>query len=126
MHLAIAGEKAIGPNQASRVEDMPGIAVIALEKAAGLDENAVLSGLLVVAVGVLVGNGDRQAVRIACDGRSCSILAFFSQYAIQLGPRTFIRPAPSAGGTPTRSASEEQLYASLAVRVGVRSTTSTA
>src|SRR5262249_62367806 len=62
MHLAIAIEQTVRPDQAGRVEDVSRIVVIPFEKARGLDVDAVLPGLVVVAVRMLVGDRHGEAV----------------------------------------------------------------
>ena len=56
MHLAIARQQPVGTDQAGCIEDVAGISIVAFEKAAGLDEDAVLAGLALIALGVLVGD----------------------------------------------------------------------
>ncbi len=62
VHLAVPGEDAVGADQAGGVEHHFAVLVVALEEGAGLDVDAVLACLLLVALGVLVGDLDRQLV----------------------------------------------------------------
>ena len=68
MNLAILIEDARGADQAGGVEDVVGPFGIDLEERAGLDVDAELFGFFVVAIGVLVGDGQGEALDEFFDG----------------------------------------------------------